>query len=649
MSRVVRHCLATRVLALSLLGVLATAVSLARAQSAAAAAPGASAPADGKGKVEVEPEEAPAPGAAASAPRRPPLVWRLQVDAPEPFGQLLRNHLDLARFQQEAAKDSSLRISRSELRRLVASAPEQARALIEAEGYFASRIVTRVSEEVDGQPVVVTIAVTPGERATVSQVQMVFEGELDTRLGRDDADAKALTEQLQSDWALPAGEFFRQSDWASAKNATLARLRAQGYPQASWSGTSVTVDAQQGTAKLFLVADSGVAFSFGDIRVEGLVRQPASAVVNLAPFGKGSPYREGQLLDWQERIQKLNLFDNIFVSTDLDASQAEGVPVVVQVRELPMQTATAGIGVSSDTGPRVSLEHLHRNLWGLDWQAKTKLQLGLKESNGTLDLTSHPWPGRRRGLVSLQSSYLVDTDNAVSTGQRLRVGVLREGERLERTNYLEYQRAEVRSDQGMVVSNASALSATTQLIFRDVDSQTLPTQGSTSLGQLTVGRTFSALEDAGLFSRAYARVTGYQTLPGHWYASVRGELGQVFARDAVSVPDTLLFRAGGDDSVRGYAYRSLGVVKDGVTVGGRSTATGSLELAHPLSARLPSLWGAVFVDAGDAAERFSDLQPKVGYGAGVRWRSPVGPLKLDVAYGTEVQRWRFHFSVGISL
>jgi translocation and assembly module TamA len=355
------------------------------------------------------------------------------------------------------------------------------------------------------------------------------------------------------------------------------------------------------------------------------------------------------LLDWQERIQKLNLFDNVFVAATLDPTQAASSPVVVQVHELPMQVATAGIGISSDTGPRVTGEHLYRNVWGLDWQGKTTLQLGRTNSNGQIDLTSHPWPGRVRGLMSAQASYVVDDDKAVATSQRWRVGRLREGERLERTDYFELQHAKVTSSADVVVSSASALSFTSQWIFRDVDNQILPTKGTTSMAQLTGGRSYSTLEESGYFGRAYARVTGYAPLPWHWYLSLRGEAGQIFARDVVSVPDTLLFRAGGDDSVRGYAYRSLGVISDGVTVGGRSMATSSVELAHPLLARMPSLWGAVFVDAGDVANRWGSLQPQLGYGAGIRWRSPVGPLRLDVAYGTKVEQWRVHFSVGISL
>jgi translocation and assembly module TamA len=587
--------------------------------------------------------------AAPAAERAKPVVWDLRIDAPAPLDKLLRNFLDLSRFQQESSQDASLAIRRSELRRLVVSAPEQARSLIEAEGYFNARISTKVGDEVPGQPVLVTMSVEPGTRARVSKVQFVFEGDLDERLSASDPIAQALSDALERQWLMPTGQVFRQADWSSAKNATLARLRAEGYPIASWSGTSVTVDAEHNEAKLYLVADSGPHFAFGDIRVEGLVKQPASAVINLAPFRKGSAYSEKQLLDWQERIQKLNLFDNIFVSTDLDPTQAAAAPVVVQLHELPLHTATTGIGVSSDTGPRVSAEHIGRNLFGLDWQSKAKVQLGKKDSSAQLDWTSHPWPGRRRGLVSVQSSYLVDNDKATTTSQYVRVGQLREGERLERTHYLELQRAAVRSEAKELVSDASALSGTSQWIFRDVDSQILPTKGSTSLGQLTAGRTFSALDDQGYFGRAYARVTWYKPLWSQWYATTRGEWGQVFARKAVSVPDTQLFRAGGDDSVRGYAYRSLGETVDGVVVGGRSLVTGSLELSHPLLQRLPNLWGAVFVDAGDAADRFGNLQPKVGYGAGLRWRSPVGPLRLDLAYGQAVQRWRVHFSVGISL
>lgn len=597
------------------------------APEAAASAPSAQAPAS-------------TPATARNPNRRAPPVWALRVQAPEPLDGLLRTYLDLAR--DEAA-------SRSELRRLVAAAPAQARSLLEAEGYFGAQIRMKVGEDKPGEPTLVTMEVDPGPQTRITQVQLVFEGELDNRLSQDDPDTVALVAQLNALWALPKGQVFTQVQWSAAKNATLAHLRAQGYPTAVWSGTAATVDAEKQTARLFVVADSGPAFAYGELSVAGLKHQPASAVRNLMSFKLGDPYREKQLLDFQERVQKLNLFESVFVNIGDDPAQAKAAPVAVQVRELPLQQATVGVGVSSDTGPRVSLEHLHRLLWGLPWQAKSKVQLGRDESVVQTDLTSHPRPGGKRWLGSVQWSRQIDDDRAVTHSARLRVGQTDEGERLERTTYVEYQRADVESEASELLSEASALTVMQQWIWRDVDSVVLPTRGFTANAYAGLGRSFSTLDDSGWFLRTSGRLTWYRPLPRNWYASVRGELAQVWAPDGVSLPDTLLYRAGGDESVRGYGYRTLGVKQDGVTLGGRSLFTGSVELAHPLWDRFPTLWGAVFADVGDAAATWSALSPHWGYGAGVRWRSPVGPLRLDAAYGREVKAFRLHFSVGITL
>lgn len=619
--------------------------------------------------VAANPPDAGASGAAPGrAPR--PVDWQLTVQAPSPLDDLLMENLDLARYQKEAQRaqddesaSSALRITRGELRRLLAEVPAQARALLEAEGYFTAKVLIKVEDgSADGSgvvppqdaqaapaPVLVQVVVEPGPRTVISRVQFVYEGQLDTRLSTEDPDAQSLTEDISDNWALPQDEPFRQSDWTTAKNAALARLRADTYPMASWSGTSATVDAQAHTASLFLVADSGPAFSFGEVRIEGLERQPPSAVLNLAPFRAGQPYRERQILDWQERLQKVNLFESVYVSPALDVNHPEATPLIVQVREAPIQEASVGIGASSDNGPRVSFEHLHRNPFGLDWQARTKVQLGLRVSDGLIDLLSHPWPGRKRGLASVQVSSIEDNDNAITRTQRLKLGRLREGERLERTDYVEALRTSVRSAADLLVSDATALSFTSQWIFRDVDSQVLPTRGTTTMVALTGGRSISALDESGYFGRVHGRFTAYLPLPASWQLQFRAEGGQVLARDNVSVPDALLFRAGGDDSIRGYAFRSIGVERDGVTTGGRVLGTGSVELSHPLWPGVPNLLGAVFMDAGDSAERIDQWALKRGHGVGIRWRSPVGPFRIDIARGVSTDEWRLHFSVGVSL
>jgi translocation and assembly module TamA len=121
----------------------------------------------------------------------------------------------------------------------------------------------------------------------------------------------------------------------------------------------------------------------------------------------------------------------------------------------------------------------------------------------------------------------------------------------------------------------------------------------------------------------------------------------VLVQGDVRVPETLRFRAGGDESVRGYSYRSLAPSENGIVVSGKVLFTASVEMARPITDRVPGLMGAVFIDAGRAAQNWNDLRPALGYGFGVRYGSPVGQLKLDLAYGQESRQVRLHLSVGV--
>jgi translocation and assembly module TamA len=177
----------------------------------------------------------------------------------------------------------------------------------------------------------------------------------------------------------------------------------------------------------------------------------------------------------------------------------------------------------------------------------------------------------------------------------------------------------------------------------------LPTRGFALNLQGSLGQASSNTGDNGPYSRLYARLTGYLPLGSQWFGQARLEAGQVVKRATVVVPDALGFRAGGDESVRAYAYRSLAPLDAaGATVSGTSLLTSSIEVAHPISSDLPSVWGALFVDAGRAVDHWADYKPAVGYGLGVRWRSPIGPLRVDLARASETHKLRLHLSVGMS-
>ena len=613
----------------------------------------------------------------AAQPQKPAvLVYRLEVEAPGELRTLLTTYLDLARFQNAPESED---ITPAEVDRLIAAAPAQVRSLLETEGYFNPEVQVgrvgvgasggtgsaageaaareRAEESPENDPAagprevpLLRVRVTPGPRAIVDRFTFKAKGPLQDAADGGSLDAKVLLAQVRNSWRLPPDYPFRQPDWSSSKNGALAKLRADGYPAAILSESKARVDAQANTVQLDVTADSGVLYRLGPLDIRGLQRYDEDTVRKLSTLKPGTPYRESQLLDYQERLQKSGLFEGASVVLDVDAETSQAAPVNVRVRELPLQQATFGAGYSANTGPRVTAEHTHRQPFGWRWIAKNKAELGpdLKSWNG--ELTSYPLDGLYRNLIAGNAEQLKTVDE-IRTSWTARIGRTQDTPRIERLYYGEFthSRLETSSDDGTTTESNDAVSGNYHWIYRDLDSVLLPTEGYTLNAQAALGYARSGKESNGPFGRFFGRYTGYHTLGSSWYATTRVEAGQVLASNAVGIPDTLLFRAGGDDSVRGYAYRSLGPKVDGALLSGRMLLTGSAEIARPISPRLPALWGAAFIDAGNAADSWQNLSPVLGYGVGLRWRSPVGPLRLDLAYGQSVQKIRMHLSVGIAL
>jgi translocation and assembly module TamA len=585
------------------------------------------------------PSAAAGDGGAAAPAASSATLYTLEVRAPDALRRLLETHLDLARFQKVADPGD---ITRSEVDRLIAAAPAQVRELLQTEGYFVAEVrATRV----DGSPPRVLIEVEPGPRVTVGRVDVVTQGELQLAVDAGDRAAQEVHHALRESWLLKPGEPFTQAAWTNAKNRALALLRAEGYPLASWSGTSARIDTRADSASLYVIADSGPLFHLGELRVEGLERYDAGVVRNLSPFQRGDVYKERTIDDFQERLQKAGLFEAVGIEVDTDAAHAASAPVVVRARELPLQQATFGVGVSANTGPRVTLEHLHRSPFGLRASAKNKIEFGRLLRSWEGDLISHPLTDQYRNLLAGGYEWLESADE-VRTSWRVRAGRTQDTGRIERLYFAELQHSTTETEAE--TTSASAASLNYHWVWRDVDNILLPTDGLTASAQTAGGYAFGSEDSNGPFACALARVTAYRPFGGDWHGQARVELGHIVARSNVGVPDPLLFRAGGDESVRGYGYRTLGPIEDGVVVSGRALFTASAEVAHPISPRFPSLWWAAFIDAGNAAENWGAMDPAVGYGVGIRWRSPVGPLKVDIAYGHEVERFRLHLSVGIA-
>ncbi len=569
----------------------------------------------------------------------------MEIDAPGALKALLERHLDVVRLGRLSRDE----VDEAEWSRLIDAAPAQARELLQTEGYFNARVtLQRQPRRTTGAPDRVRLQVQPGPRARVARMTFEFEGDIERDAADNEPYATKVRDESRTAWALAEGHEFSNAAWSAAKAAALARLRGAGYANAALSGTAAQVDRERNEVRLFVSADSGPLFRLGNLQIDGLVTQDAQTIQNLLNARQGAPVTESMLLDFQERLQKSGLFASVNVTLDTDAvsaANARSANVLVRLTEAALQDYTFGVGVSANTGARATVTHVYRRVFGYALTARNKAEYGEKRQAWEGELSTHPGPDFYRNLLGGTVEWLKgDADIVLS--QRVRLGRSQDTGRIERLYFVEAERGKRETDLSTVI--AIALSLNYHGVWRDLDSVVLPTRGFTFAGQIGVGRSHATAAETGPFTRAYARLTGYLPLGDTWYGQARIELGQVILDQGVVAPDSQRFRAGGDDSVRGYGYRSLGPVSNGVVGSGNAIFTSSVELARPLSASLPSVWGAVFVDAGNAADSFTGFAPALGYGIGVRWRSPVGPLRLDWAYGQEVHRSRLHFSVGIA-
>lgn len=566
-------------------------------------------------------------------------AFDIAVRAPQPIKDLLDKHLELQRYRAVTDLDEA------ELARLIVLAERNVRNLVGTLGYFSPAISITREGGANQKPTIV-VAVEPGQATTVGAVAIDFAGDI---AESPDPDAKAQRAEIQRDWRLPVGQRFTQDAWDGAKTQALRELVARRYPAGKLAGSLADVDAPEHSAALSLKLDSGPLYRLGPLQVSGVERYDPVLVPRLARLTPGTPYDQNRLNEAQQRLASSGYFDSAYIFVDPE-SDPNAAPVQVQVREAKLQKIILGVGVTTDSGPRASVEHTHQRVPGTSWRAVTKLQLEKTAPYAQTEWTSIPDESHWR-WVALARAERVDDDDLVTRSSRLRFGRTQAGERIDRNMYLQYDRASV-SGSGQINSSAadigdgSALSANYVWTGRYFDSLPFPNKGYGLGFELGGGTTLGA--ERLPFSRAVGRWLGIVPLERGRIA-MRAEGGAVIAKDSARIPGTLLFRTGGDTTVRGYGYRDIGItLANGVTAPGRYMAVGSVEYQRPLlQGGRPSEWeNTFFIDAGAVADNPKDMKPSVGLGTGVRWRSPIGPLQMDVAYGVKPKQLRLHVSVG---
>lgn len=564
--------------------------------------------------------------AAESTPSSP--QPRVTLHIPDQLQGLLQRYLELP--AAPAREDEHARAA------VLSQIRDDVSELLATEGYYAPSLSW------EGE----AIRLTPGERTTVHQVDIVFTGAIaDTAPHSVDGSGTTLLrrrEQLLQTWSLKAGEAFRSDDWQDAKAALLAEVANQDFAAARIADSRAEVDAAKAQARLDISIDSGPAYRFGPLKITGLQRYSATLIERLLPFVQGAPYNRDKLLSLQARLQNTPWFQSVTVEPLLESATPDELPIRVSVRELPAKTVGFGLGYASNTGARGEINFQHNDLFARAWDFKSGLRHEQRRQTLYADLSLLPSPSGYRQNFASQLEYSdiegLQTRRILLSTHRSRILG-----QIETRLGLEWQR-EIQRPQDAATETDRAMLLDWRWLKRAVDDKLDPRAGY--ILELRIGGASRRLLSSRDFLRTQLRYQQWWSLSPRDIISLRGEVGLTAAASSDGIPQDYLFRAGGSQSVRGYAYHSLGVLEGNATVGGRALNTASLEYTHWLHG---SSWGvAGFVDAGDAADNWRELKPMLGYGLGARWKSPAGPLALDLAHGQHGNGWRLHFALSMA-
>lgn len=512
--------------------------------------------------------------------------------------------------------------------------------LLKTEGYFSSKVILR-SISKDG---VLDMEVIPGELTTVTEVSIEFRGDL----AQDEAIRKQRIQQLRAAWALQPGKPFRSAAWDEAKSGLLSQVAGQDYATARLADSAAQVDAAKASAQLHIVVDSGPRYLFGELQVSGLVRYEELLVSRYLTFSKGQPYQRELLLSFQRQLQNLPQFSSVVVTLDTGPESAPvateqatlTAPVRVKIVEAQSRKLSLGVGYSTNNGVRNEINYQSYNFLNQAWTLNTAVIAEQNRQTVSAGIDTPPNPRGYRfawhasgektqiqGLETLRDKFGVTRSR---TRQKIETGIA--------LNWQQEQRLPLGGirevDQALVLDGL--------LNRRTVDNPLFPMSGA--LTDLRVGVASKSMFSDQDFVRSYLRHQTWLSISDQDVVSLRLEGGYTAAITRHGIPQEYLFRVGGTQTVRGFAYQSLGIQEGNAVVGGRVMAAGSAEYTHWFGT-----WGgAIFYDAGGAADTTAKLRMSQGYGIGPRWRSPVGPLALDFARGKGEPDLRIHFSIAVA-
>jgi len=522
--------------------------------------------------------------------------------------------------------------NRWRVERLFRDADEDVRDALRALGYYDIAIDKRITWTEECWRAEFDVAI--GEPVHYRSVEIRIDGEAFT------ADERSYLAVVRP----KTGDVLHHGDYEQFKSALMQQFSAQGYFDATFSRKEIIVATDTRSADLFLHVDRGPRYRFGNISfTEGILRE--ELLYSYTDIEEGDFYDAREINELYEALNGSGYFGEISIRTDPVDEIGHTAPVDVTLRPGIRKNYTIGAGFATDTGPQGRLGYINRRRNDRGHQLEGRLFVSDTDSEAT---ASYRWPmyDPRTDWAAVISGVQHE-DTETSENDTFKLGYLRTRSLSENwiwTRYIDYTYEDFRvGDQDdssqLIILGVNYESAIGREISRSIRGRRINFDirgASDSLGSDT---SFLQLKINAKFLRS---------LNDRYRVILRGRLGATIKEDFEELPVSVRFFSGGDRSVRGYAFESLGPTNaDGEVIGGSHLIEASVEFDRMLTDK----WSiAAFADTGSA---FSSKKPEfsTGVGIGIRWYSPVGPLRLDFAHPLDDpdQRLRVHIVLGPDL
>ncbi len=511
-------------------------------------------------------------------------------------------------------------------------ADSEINAALEALGFYSAQIVDDLDMPTDGCWRA-HFQITPGEPVIVREVSIRVDEPLVLE--------PAIAARLKQAGELK-GKALNHLSYENVKRGLLEDAQALGYFDAAFKTNAIEVDAVERRASVDLDLVGGARFVFGSIEVVGdfLERRLIDAYI---PFGTGDPFDVSLVARLRRNLADSGYFGRTVVLADSDAAVDQAVPIRIELYPRARDwTYAFGLGYATDTGARIRADADNNLVNERGHRASVKSVLSTERTS--LDMQY-----RIPHLSPLNDWFIFDAglahlESNTSTSDIQRIGARHTYERgawIE-TDFVDLTYEDFKIGDEFGDSRLLLFGSTVARFWRDEPSRP-------NAGYRVDGTIRGALQSLGSDTDVVQLLLGGKVIRGlskKVRVLARSNAGWTWKEDFDDLPPSIRFFAGGDTSIRGYEFQGVGPMQDGHVVGGSSLLTGSIEFDYQFR---PNWSVAAFVDSGSAY----DDEPRfyTGVGGGVRWYSPIGPIRVDVAHPLDdpTTQWRLYVTIGPDL